>query len=225
MENVPYRSILGSLIYLSTRTTPDIATAVSMLGKFQGDPGISDWKAMKHLPQYLKGPVHYSISLCTFHLDQGMHAYSDVDWSRDGTARRSRPGILVLYGDPPSFWLFKIQSATAPSTTEAERAALATCVREFSWLCKLLEDIGSPESGETLIRQETFGAIRWTEDVQGLRNVKHVGIKYHFVRSMVESGTVNIDFTSLATNRTDSLTKILGSEMHAVHRQHLWVIA
>lgn len=38
MERTPYREIVGSLLYLATRTRIDIATAVSLLGKFNSSP-------------------------------------------------------------------------------------------------------------------------------------------------------------------------------------------
>lgn len=49
MSLVPFRNVLGSLIYLSVRTRPNIATAVSSLARFQVDPTSNDWKALKHL--------------------------------------------------------------------------------------------------------------------------------------------------------------------------------
>lgn len=79
MPKCPYRIISGSQIYLSTRTRPDIVTMVSMLGQFQADPGVSDWKALKYLLKYLKITVDYGISLCTSDLDHSLHSYSDVD--------------------------------------------------------------------------------------------------------------------------------------------------
>lgn len=48
METVPYRNIVGALLHLSTRTRPDLCTAVSMLGKFAACPAQQYWKAMKH---------------------------------------------------------------------------------------------------------------------------------------------------------------------------------
>ena len=49
MSNMPYRSVLCSLLYLATRSRPDIATAVSMLAKYQDKPLPRHWKAMKHV--------------------------------------------------------------------------------------------------------------------------------------------------------------------------------
>lgn len=54
-KNFPYRSVLGSWLYLATRTRPDIATAVSMLAKFQQALTGRPWKAMEPLVNYLKG--------------------------------------------------------------------------------------------------------------------------------------------------------------------------
>lgn len=37
-ENTPYRAMVGTLLYLSTKTRPDIAHAVGMLTRFMSDP-------------------------------------------------------------------------------------------------------------------------------------------------------------------------------------------
>ena len=38
MRDITFREILGSLLFLATRTRPDLATAVSILGKLQQAP-------------------------------------------------------------------------------------------------------------------------------------------------------------------------------------------
>lgn len=217
MSTVPYRQVLGSLIYLSTRTRPDIATAVSMLGKFQADPVSSDWKALKHLLRYLKGSLDYGILFPYQSDSHGLEAWSDADWARDESARRSRSGVFVAYSGCPIIWMSKMQTATATSTAEAEFGALSVAVREVVWTRNVLAEIDFPEKAETVIWQDNLGAISWTEKVQGLRRVKHVGIRYHFVREAVDSGRIKVLYTPSDSNRADSLTKILGKEMHHVH--------
>jgi len=39
MENIPYASIVGSLMYAQTCTRPYISFAVGMLGRYQSNPG------------------------------------------------------------------------------------------------------------------------------------------------------------------------------------------
>jgi len=44
---VPYREIIGSLMYTATATRPDIAFAVSVLGQFAHNPAKLHWEAAK----------------------------------------------------------------------------------------------------------------------------------------------------------------------------------
>ena len=71
MKTVPYRKLLGSLIFLSTRTRPDISTAVSILGNFQENPSPVHWKHLKQVIRYLVGTVKHGL---TFPIsDESMH--------------------------------------------------------------------------------------------------------------------------------------------------------
>lgn len=66
MNIVTFRQILGSLIYLSIRSIPDIFTAVSLLGKYQSDPSIQHWEVFKHLVWYLQGTIDYCVMSRTY---------------------------------------------------------------------------------------------------------------------------------------------------------------
>ena len=50
-----YQSAIGSLLYLSTRTRPDIAFAVSNVARFCSKPTMEHWKSIKHIMRYLNG--------------------------------------------------------------------------------------------------------------------------------------------------------------------------
>ncbi|GJX04434.1 retrovirus-related pol polyprotein from transposon TNT 1-94 [Tanacetum coccineum] len=55
MENIPYASVVGSLMYLQTCTRPDISFAIGMLSRYQSNPGIHHWKTAKKVLRYLQG--------------------------------------------------------------------------------------------------------------------------------------------------------------------------
>jgi hypothetical protein len=55
MSDVPYRGIIGSLLYSSLGTRPDIAYAVAALSRFNNNPGPKHWKYAKSILRYLKG--------------------------------------------------------------------------------------------------------------------------------------------------------------------------
>ncbi len=52
-----YREIVGSLIYVMTRTRPDISWIVSKLSQTLAKPKAENLVAAKHVLKYLKGPL------------------------------------------------------------------------------------------------------------------------------------------------------------------------
>lgn len=53
MQDKPYASLVDSLMYAQTCTRPDLAFAVSVLGRFQANPSIQHWVAGKKVLRYL----------------------------------------------------------------------------------------------------------------------------------------------------------------------------
>lgn len=83
MNTVPYREARGSLLYFTTRNRPDIAIAVSMLGKFQSEPGLKHWRMVQHVVSYLKGTTEFCIFIPNKSTDLSCIGYTDVTWARD----------------------------------------------------------------------------------------------------------------------------------------------
>jgi hypothetical protein len=55
MCEVPYHEAVGSLMYASLRTGPDISFVVQMVSRFSMKPGLIHWDAVKWIFWYLKG--------------------------------------------------------------------------------------------------------------------------------------------------------------------------
>ncbi|GKU97061.1 hypothetical protein SLEP1_g10245 [Rubroshorea leprosula] len=49
MKNCPYASAVGSLMYAMLCTRPDIAQAISVVSRYQSNPGEEHWTAVKHI--------------------------------------------------------------------------------------------------------------------------------------------------------------------------------
>ena len=57
MSNVPYSSVVGSLMYAMVCTRPDLSHAVSVVSRYMHNPGKDHWKAVKWILRYVKGTI------------------------------------------------------------------------------------------------------------------------------------------------------------------------
>src|SRR5215472_2982159 len=62
MCSIPYLQAVGSLMYLAVATRPDIAYAIGVLARFNKNPGMAHWKAVKHIFRYLKGTLDLKLT-------------------------------------------------------------------------------------------------------------------------------------------------------------------
>ena len=53
MKDIPYASVVGSLMYAQVFTRPDISFIVGMLGRYQSNPGLGYWRDAKKVLRYL----------------------------------------------------------------------------------------------------------------------------------------------------------------------------
>ena len=124
-----YQSAVGSLLYLSVGTRPDMAYAVSNVAKFSSHPTNKHWVAVKRIMRYLKGTSDLGL-LYTKEGSSKCVGYSDSDWGGDLDDRKSTSGYLFLIGGGSVSWRSKKQSSVALSTAEAEYMALASAGQE-----------------------------------------------------------------------------------------------
>ncbi|GJU63511.1 hypothetical protein Tco_1245346 [Tanacetum coccineum] len=54
MQNVPYASAVGSIMYAVRCTRPDIAFTQNITSQFQQNPGELHWTAVKNILKYLR---------------------------------------------------------------------------------------------------------------------------------------------------------------------------
>ncbi|CAL9023449.1 unnamed protein product [Prunus brigantina] len=57
MAQIPYASVVGSLMYAMVCTRPDISQAVSIVGRYMHNPGKGHWQAVKWILRYIPGFV------------------------------------------------------------------------------------------------------------------------------------------------------------------------
>ena len=60
MRDVPYASVVGSLMY-AMLCMPDICYMVGLVRRFQSNPGMEHWIAVKHILKYLRRTRDYML--------------------------------------------------------------------------------------------------------------------------------------------------------------------
>ena len=212
MKLVPYRSAVGSLIYLVTGTRPDIAVAVGEVAKYSNNPGRQHWMAVKRILRYLKETVNFGIKCDPKSVD--LVGYSDADWAGDLDTRRSTTRYLFKLGSVPICWKSKRQPTVALSTAEAEYMALSMATQTAIWIRKLLNDFDVASEVPTVIYEDNQGCIAMAKNPVNHERTKHIDIRYNFVRERVEDKTVVVKYLETTEMLADILTKGLSRDQH-----------
>ena len=207
-----YQSAVGSLLYLSVATRPDITYAVSNVSKFSANPTTRHWMAVKRIMRYLRSTTNLGLLFTSQTMGECV-GYSDADWGGDLDDRKSTFGYVFLISGGAVSWRSKKQTCVALSTAEAEYIALASATQEALWMRRLsAELIGRPPAGATTIFEDNQSAISMTKNPQFHGRSKHISIKYHFVRDQVTDGTIKVEYCPTTEMIADMLTKGLSKE-------------
>jgi hypothetical protein len=208
MRDVPYREAVGALNWAALATRPDIAFAVSTVARFSANPGPAHWDAVKRVFRYLAGTrdlwLSYGETKCA------LEGFADADGSMTED-RRAVSGYAFLIDGGAVSWSSKKQELVSLSTTESEYVAATHGMKEALWLRSLLGDIFAPVQGPTTLFSDNQSAIALTRDHQYHPRTKHIDVRYHFIRWVVEKGSLRLVYCPTADMVADALTKALPS--------------
>ncbi len=144
-ENVPYRQVIGSLMYLMITTRPDIAYAIGKLSQHNQSPRLHDWISAKRVLRYINGTRNLGI-LYDYTKPLAVEGYSDADWGGCKITRKSTSGNVFLVAGGAVSWRSKKQTCVATSTCEAEYIASYLASKESIWLSRLFANLRNLKS-------------------------------------------------------------------------------
>ncbi|GJZ37343.1 retrovirus-related pol polyprotein from transposon TNT 1-94, partial [Tanacetum coccineum] len=209
MSKVPYANAVESLMYLMVCMRPDIAYAVSVVSKYLANSGKIHWETVKWILKYLRGTVNVGLVYGTHrgnHVD--VTGFVDSDYAKDPDKGRSITGYAFLVQGCVVSWKATLQHVVALSTTEAEYMALTEAVKEAIWLRGLLEELGV-ELNTVAVNCDNQGAIHLSRNHVFHERTKHINVRYHFIREVLEAKTVKVLKVGTEHNAADALTKVV----------------
>ena len=202
-----YQELVGSLLYLSTGTRPDIAFAVGRLTRFVAAPTEEHLADGKVVLRYLKGSAE--LGLC-FRGAGELTGFCDADFAADRDNRRSTSAMVFLYGGAAVAWGRKLQPLSAASTTQAAYIAAAAATKESMWPRRLRAFV-TGEAGSVALWCDSQSALALMHNPVTSARTKHTDVCHHLVRERVSAGTLVLQYVGTAEQTADILTKPLGT--------------
>lgn len=214
-NNTQYRSIVGALLHIARMTRPDILYAVSILTKFFNNPQQRHWSAAKRVLSYLRDTKEESLALGK--LDPTgqltLSGYCDATWGDDQEYRRSRSGgVLFLCGSMISSWS-KQQATVALSSAEAEYQSASLILQEILYFKQFMDELGIYSDGPIPIYCDNKGAIDLTISTKNHPRIKHIDIRFHFIREQVELKLIDFHYVHTSDQIADIFTKALPAHL------------
>ena len=215
-----YQQVIGSLLYLMLGTRPDIAFAVTKMSQYVANPSKEHYQKALYICRYLVGTADYSLTYGKKH--EGLYAYADADWGSDPHTRRSNTGYLVLLAGTAVSWNSRAQKTRALSSTEAEYMSLSDACRQVVWIHSLLSEIHI-NLRHIPLYGDNQGSIFIASNAVQEKRTKHIDIRYHYIREVVESGKVKLYFVQTDQNPADMFTKNLSRDKFLYCRSMLGI--
>lgn len=215
MRKVPYRQVVGSLLYLARVSRPDIGFTVNQLARHCSSPRKQAWDAAKFLMRYLGGSQKLKLQIKPN--KEGLALATDADFANDLEDRRSVSGYVITLFGAPIAWGSTKQSVIAQSSTAAEFIAANDGLLQAEWMKltidEILHDIEKPIKLTMFI--DNLSTIHRIKKEGSSNSQKAVDIRFHALKDAWRHGGMAIEYISTKENPADIMTKALA-------RTELW---
>jgi hypothetical protein len=220
-----YRMMVGSLIYASISTRPDITHAVNMISRHMSNPSHEHMIMVKRVFRYLSGTRTLGLLYNNENQHQGgdieLTGYCDADWGGDLTDRKSTTGYCTMMNGNLVSWQSKKQPTVALSSTEAEYMAINDVAKEIMWMRMILGELGLKVVTPTIIYVDNQPAIRISENDSEHDRTKHIDIRHYFIRDLIKNGDIKLQWISTNDQLADIFTKSLATPTFVTLRDQL----
>ncbi|CAM8977595.1 unnamed protein product [Rhodiola kirilowii] len=208
MNTIPYDVAVGSIMYAMLCTRPDLGFAISVLSRYMANPGPKHWQAMKYLLRYISGTKNLGLIYGEHASKTNLTGYVDSDYASNKDTRKSTTSFFFTWAGNCITWKSQQQAIVALSSTEAEYIAAVEAAKEAIWLKGVLNEIQGVMFVPTIF-MDSQSALCLCKDPVYHERSKHIDVRYHFIRDMVESKEFVFEKILGEKNPADFGTKIV----------------
>ena len=213
-DRFPYRQAIGSILYLSICTRPDIAFATSTLAGFCSNPKYSHWRAVRELMEYIvltdETCLTYGGNIPLNYTPNTLSIYADADFANPKNDRKSRGGYLIYLNGGPVEWHSSLQPHVSLCTSEAELYALVDACKSGIHIINFLTDLGYPQE-RVVCHEDNKGAKDWLNSYHGASaRMKQLETKALWLKGVIQRGRYyKVQHIATLLQRADYLTKVM----------------
>ena len=209
---VEYARVIGSLMYLTNCTRPDLAHSVNVLSRYTSNPGHNHWKGITRVLNYVRQTQSYGLNFGRY--PAVLEGYSDANWISDSKNSKSTSGYVFTLGGAAVSWKSSKQTLLARSTMESEFIALDKAAEEAEWLRNFLEDVPMWEKPVPAICVHCDSQSAIARALNSMYNGKsrHIRRRHKTIRQLLSNGIISIDYIKSGDNLADPFTKGLSRE-------------
>ena len=208
MRNVPYHEAVGSLMYASLGTCPDICFAVQSVSIFNHKPGLTHWEVVKQIFQYLKGTQDHWLGFGG--QKRELLGYVDADGSMEENRKAISGYAFIINGEAISCSA-KCQEIISLSTTESKYIAAMYTAKEGLWLRSIILQVFNLDLSAITLFCDNQSAIALVKEHQFHAHTKQINICFHFIRWIIKEGKLCLVYCPTDDMIADTLTKALPS--------------
>ena len=186
MQQIPYASAIGSLMYAQVCTRSDIVYTVGMLGIYLSNPGKDHWIAAKRVMRYLQRTKDYILTYRkSYQLE--IIGYSNSDFAGCRDSMKSTSGYIYLLVGGAISWKSVKQSIVASSTTAAEFVACYEASNQGIWLRNFVTRLRIMDGIERPLKLfcDNKSAVLYSNNNKSSTKSKFIDIKFLVVKERV----------------------------------------
>ena len=205
----PVRELVGSLLWLSTTTRPDITHAVRAVARYAHEPTERLRKVITKISSYLNGTKSMGI---TYVRGSGLSidVHADADYADKDYRRRSGSGVAVTLGGTVVSDVSKTQRVVSLSTSKTEYVIAGEGVKEALYVRAVLSFIAPETSGARInVLKNNQGAKSLIENPLSSSQSKQIDVCFNFIRDLFKTEKISIEYVKSAEQHADNLTKVL----------------
>jgi hypothetical protein len=219
--SVPYRPLIGSLLFASTQTRAESAMPVNELARHVEKPQRKHWDAALRVLRYLYLTKELGLTYCGDlppHVRNKLYASVDATWASCKLTSMSRAGWIIKFNGAAVIWGSRMIPTICLSSAESETTAAVMCVKDILSLRLLLWELGYEQTGSTPIYDDSEATIKSATGNAQSKQSRYYQMRTSFLRQYVRLGTINFNFTKGSEQIADPMTKAVPTDRFKQHR-------